>query len=98
MYPVTTKTFKMKDRKMALGHFIVAATFAGIGFAWWIINREPKHKIFYDTEYKNGEILYPDYAHSDTLTVIDADGLNKAATYWDGSDSEINEALHQFCK
>lgn len=36
--------------------------------------------------------------HSDTLTVIDADGLNQAATYCDGTDGEINEMLHQYCK
>ena len=30
-----------------------------------------------DGDYKNGDVIYPDYAISDTLVVLDACGLNK---------------------
>jgi len=44
------------------------------------------------------EIILPDYAHSDTLVVIDPDGLNRAVDSCDGSDGDINIVLHQYCK
>ena len=72
-----------------------------IAILLWLLsigyNDSPKNERQFP-DYKNGEILYPDMIHSDTLTVIDADGLNQAAAYWDGSDGEINEALHIHCK
>lgn len=85
----------MNDKQAAIGNFAIAGVFAAISL-WLIIGS--KHETPQRNEYKNGEILYPDMVHDDTLTVINADGLNQAATYWDGSDSDINEALHLFCK
>jgi hypothetical protein len=48
--------------------------------------------------YKNGDILLPDYACSDTLVVIDAEGLNKAldASY-DIRDEDTDSLFHQYC-
>ena len=47
------------------------------------------------------DILLPDYAHSDTLIVFNADALN---TLFDGvdlpvpaTDSEIDSVLHKYC-
>jgi hypothetical protein len=52
-----------------------------------------------DIEYfKEGEILLPDYACSDTLIVIDAAGLNKGMALIDGTDGEIDSVLHIHCK
>lgn len=86
--------------KQHTAHFLFAGLclviiiwLAAVGYA-----DKPPQRVQEHNEFKNGEILYPDYAHSDTLTVIDADRLNQAATYWDGSDGEINEALHLYCK
>ena len=53
--------------------------------------------------YKQGEILYPDYACPDTMIVIDAVGLNTAFGYveqdisW-GSDADIDSLIHIYCK
>ena len=47
--------------------------------------------------FKNGEILLPDYAHTDTIVVMDADGLNEAIEKVDGSDGEIDSVLRLFC-
>lgn len=51
--------------------------------------------------FRNGEIIYPDYAHGDTLIVKDADGLNKELLAlsdnkdW-GSDSDIDNVLNKY--
>lgn len=47
--------------------------------------------------FKAGEIIPPDYAHDDTLVVIDAPGLNAAIEQCDGSDGDIWGALHRHC-
>lgn len=47
--------------------------------------------------FKNGQILYPDYACSDTLIIVDADRLNKAFEIGNlGTDSEIDSVLHLY--
>lgn len=48
-------------------------------------------------KYTAGEIVYPDYAHEDTLIVVDPVGLNKAIEQCDGTDYEISTALHRYC-
>lgn len=56
-----------------------------------------KHPILFH----NGEILYPDYAHLDTLIVTNADMLNvifNNESTTPASDEEIYEALHIFCE
>lgn len=89
----------MKDINAAKANWLIAGGclvaliwLAAVGYKDKSVHTQPPPL------YKNGEILYPDYAHSDTLTVIDADGLNQAATYCDGTDGEINIMLHQYCK
>jgi hypothetical protein len=83
--------------KAAKQNFLLAGIFLIIAVCCAIFEVDKNTRTEFP-DYKNGEILYPDMVHDDTLTVIDADGLNQAATYWDGSDSDINEALHLFCK
>lgn len=47
-----------------------------------------------DAPYSNGQILYPDYIHQDTLVVVNAKFLNyMMANYNIGTDSEINNLL-----
>lgn len=47
-----------------------------------------------DTNYYNGEILLPDYVHTDTLIVIDAKLMNYLMKYYDAtSDGDINDIL-----
>lgn len=47
-----------------------------------------------DITYYNGEILLPDYVHTDTLVVIDAELLNDIITQPDiASDQDISECL-----
>lgn len=49
-----------------------------------------------DTNYINGQILYPDYVHLDTLVVIDAATLNELIQLPDiGSDEDISEILNE---
>lgn len=51
--------------------------------------------------FTKGEVLYPDYAHTDTLVVEDATSLNNAfdSTYNEvpATDGEISDVLHDFC-
>jgi hypothetical protein len=47
--------------------------------------------------FKNGEVILPDYAHSDTLIVTDGKGLNEAIEKIDGTDGEIDSVLRLFC-
>lgn len=52
-----------------------------------------------DTAYYNGEILYPDMIHDDTLIVVDASKLNWCMKYYDiASDGDINDVLNAYCK
>ncbi len=52
-----------------------------------------------DTHYYQGEVLYPDYVHDDTLIVTDAAYLNWAMDSANiASDAEINDALIQGTK
>lgn len=52
--------------------------------------------------FKQGQILFPDYACPDTLIVRDAVGLNKAMAYveqdidW-GSDADCDSLIHVYC-
>lgn len=48
-------------------------------------------------DFKNGEIILPDYAHDDTLVVVDSEGLNKGIEDCDGTDGDIDSVLHRFC-
>ena len=48
-------------------------------------------------DFKPGEIILPDYAHLDTVIVINAPALNEAIEKCDGSDYEINAILHRYC-
>ena len=45
------------------------------------------------SQYYDGEVLLPDYVHSDTLVVTNAWLLNWYMKRVDGSDGEIMEAL-----
>lgn len=47
-------------------------------------------------EFRAGEIILPDYAHDDTLIVINPDGLNNAIEKV-STDWEIDGVLHRFC-
>ncbi len=47
--------------------------------------------------YYNGQIIYPDYANSDTLIVNNAEALNEYLPNCVGSDYEINKLLHLYC-
>lgn len=47
--------------------------------------------------YYDGEVLLPDYAHPDTLIVVDAKSLNMAMKHSDGSDGNISYILHVYC-
>lgn len=47
--------------------------------------------------FKKGEVLLPDYAHSDTLIVVNAERLNKEIEICDGSDGDIDSVLHRNC-
>lgn len=75
---------------------ILFALFSTIFFKTDLTGYE--NPVFKETrsDFKAGEIILPDYAHNDTLIVVDPDGLNKAientATDW-----EINYALHRHC-
>lgn len=47
-----------------------------------------------DTQYVNGEVLYPDYIHSDTLVVTDAAFLNWCMRYYNAEcDGDISDIL-----
>lgn len=47
-----------------------------------------------DTGFYDGEILLPDYVHSDTLVVISSKFINWAMEYYDaGSDGDISDIL-----
>lgn len=53
--------------------------------------------------FKPGQILFPDYACSDTLIVNDAEGLNYAMGFIeqgiiDGTDGDIDSILHTYCR
>jgi len=52
--------------------------------------------------FKPGQVLYPDYACTDTLIVMDADGLNRDIKaieqgLIDATDDEIDSILHLYC-
>ncbi len=47
-------------------------------------------------EFKNGEVIGPDYVHEDTLRVIDGKGLN-AAIDLVVTDAEIDSVLRIYC-
>lgn len=52
-----------------------------------------------DTTYHNGELLYPDYVHPETLIVVKADSLNWSMKSGElESDSDIMNALKMYCK
>lgn len=47
-----------------------------------------------DTTYFNGQVLYPDYVHLDTLIVTDAETLNRLMSQYDiASDADIMDVL-----
>lgn len=51
-----------------------------------------------DTKFHKYEILYPDYAHTDTLVVIQADSLNWCMEHYDiASDGDISDVLYAYC-
>jgi hypothetical protein len=59
----------------------------------------PQHETI--TNFQNGEVLLPDYAHSDTLIVTDAELLNRLMKETDGgggSDQGIYEVLKKATK
>lgn len=73
----------------------------GIFILW---HKEKAKKLPVSVEYfKQGDVLYPDYACPDTLIVIDALILNKAYAYieqdieW-GSDADCDSLIHQYCR
>lgn len=62
---------------------------------------EPAARVSHVHLYHKGEILYPDYAHVDTLVVEDAASLNSVFDPINDqlpeTDSAISEELHNFC-
>ena len=50
--------------------------------------------------FKQGQILYPDYACTDTLVVFDADGLNLALKNSKAveGDAAIDSLFHDYCE
>lgn len=64
---------------------------------------EPVYNVANDVNsFHVGDTLLPDYAHSDTLVVVDADSLNYLfdgvdATILPTTDSEIDSVLHLYC-
>lgn len=71
----------------------------------YCINRDcisHKKEPVYVEYFKQGQILFPDYACPDTLIVRDATGLNKAMAYveqdisW-GSDADCDSLIHGYC-
>ena len=49
-------------------------------------------------DFKDGEIVLPDYAHDDTLIVLNSFKLNEAIDNCEGTDGEIDSVLHLYCK
>lgn len=84
-----------------LPFFLILAMISGFIAGYSCKNHKgnkPTHSI---TQFTNGQILLPDYAHNDTLVVQDAASLNNAfdTTYnkVPETDQEINDALHNYC-
>ena len=83
----------MTDKKMAYLHFAAAALCA---IPLLFFKPPGKQTIFKQdrANFRNGEVLLPDYVLSDTVVVIDADGLNYAIDSTDvGTDGEIDSVL-----
>ena len=71
---------------MVLGVAFMAAGGLSVGF---IPDEAPM--------YQNGEILYPDMVHDDTLVVVDAGKLGHEVRQSDGTDEDIDFLLHKYC-
>ena len=72
--------------------FFLLLFIGSFGYTIWL-NQRANAQI---NRFANGQILYPDYAHADTLKVVDADYLNKCLN--DGklkSDGDIMEILNE---
>jgi len=77
---------------------------AGICFITYgcLTNEVPNKKVVHtyetdDLSFKNGEILYPDYVHDDTIIVSNADSLNWCMENYNiASDGDIWDVLHAY--
>lgn len=82
---------------------IIAGAILSIAVDIHIIASPPtKQQNNFDTSsvYYNGQTLYPDYAHDDTLVVFNAKELNRIFDGVDlpvpATDEEIDEILHMY--
>lgn len=62
----------------------------------------PAKIVHYVEYFKDGQVLYPDYACRDTLIVRDAAQLNKAMALveqgeWDATEDQIDSIFHAHC-
>lgn len=84
------------DNKALLVMFIVVVTvfilLTVIPFKKFV--KQPHTYETDDTQFYNGEILYPDHVHTDTLIVTDAPFINKWMRDYDAaSDGDIYDIL-----
>jgi hypothetical protein len=78
---------------------ILFVTIYGAGLTFFMYCNRQKQTFKTDrADFKAGEIVGPDYAHDDTLIVVDADKLNTAIYNCEGTDGEIDSILHLYCK
>jgi len=91
--------------KSTIGIIIICCLFACLANSIQGFNCAPAPEpVPVQVEYfKNGQILYPDYAITDTLIVRDAAGLNKAMAPEEQGlhaygDAEIDSLFHVYCE
>ena len=92
---------KQNIKPLLFASLLMACGLALIVYGCSQIHRQPIKFDYPDTSaYKTGEIIAPDYANSDSLIVIDGEGLNKAIDSLlhsdGGGDLDINNVLHQY--
>lgn len=86
------KTLKKYSLIITLWAFIMGLMYIGI----FVIDKD-KGQL---GTFTNGEILLPDYAHIDTLIVVNATALNKIFDVElpePATDGEISDVLHKYC-
>lgn len=78
----------------------IALIIVGFLFVTYIErNKQEKIPVARPEHFQNAQVLLPDYAHTDTLIVIDAQGLNAAIeTLQPRTDGEISDLLYTYCK
>jgi hypothetical protein len=71
--------------------FMLMFVLSGLVYCFWPIKTQ---------KFSNWQVLLPDYAHADTLIVVNADSLNAIFSREDApaTDGEIDSLLHLYCK